>query len=325
MNRTPDTMRNLVVLLLAGFLVQLAAAEPVRYYKPSEIELITSEHRIVVKAASWEAARFKPGTIEVASINNSSQSRTAVLSEKYEILRDIRVVHDRLWVLGNKGGRIGGGEMLVYRLDTLELLDWVQCETEQELSPSGRFAVYQKHGRNKKWALEYPVTLLYDLWAKPERNRFDGKQVNRGSLASHAGRPIHPPDAAAAQTYVASATPSWTGTRPPTRDEEAQWIARLGRTYAKSYTWSEDERLVAFVIFHNLNAEDRSLEGMLLAVVELSSEGQPINYHEVEVPDNHLRSITAIEFIGPSIRLVGNGGYGFKKVTWIPHPQPWQR
>ena len=327
MNGIPETMRNLLIFVFfAGFLFQPATADSAPYYRPNEIELVTKEHRIFVKAAYWGETRREPGLIDVASMSNPSQSRTAELSETYEILQDVRVVSDKLWILGNRGGRIGGGEMLIYSLDTLELLDWVMCESEQELSPSGRFAVYQKAGKNRKWALAYPVTLLYDLWGTPERNRFDGKNVYLENASSAAGRPTHPPDAAAAQVYFASATPKWPGAGVPTRSEEVDWIQRLGSTHAHSYTWSEDERLVAFVVYHNFGAEDRSLEGLLLVVVELDSEGRPVKHHEIEVPDDHLSLKDEITFMGSSIRLVSVHARSLnRKFIWIPDPQPWQR
>ena len=326
MNGIPETVRNLSIFLFAGFLFQPATADSAPYYRPNEIELVTKEHRIFVKAAYWGETRREPGLIDVASMSNPSQSRTAELSETYEILQDVRVVSDKLWILGNRGGRIGGGEMLIYSLDTLELLDWVMCESEQELSPSGRFAVYQKAGRNRKGEFEYPVTLLYDLWATPERNRFDGKNIYLDFAASTAGRPIHPPDAAAAQVYAASATPNWEGPGVPTHEEWLQWIARVGSSHAETYTWSEDERLVAFVVYHNRGAEDRSLEGLLLVVVELDSEGRPVKHHEIELPDDYLNRTDAITFMGSSIRLVSVDARWFnRKFIWIPDPQPWQR
>ncbi|MCE2437330.1 MAG: hypothetical protein J4F97_04895, partial [Pseudomonadales bacterium] len=68
------------------------------------------------------------------------------------------------------------------------------------------------------------------------------------------------------------------------------------------------------------------LEGLLLVVVELDSEGRPVKHHEIEVPDDYLNRTDAITFMGSSIRLVSVDARWFnRKFIWIPDPQPWKR
>lgn len=305
---------HLSVLLAAGLLLQPAIADPAFWFEPDEIELVTDKYRIVVQAGPRYP--YGPGTVEVASIGNPSQSRTAELPDEFDEILDVRVVSDKLWIHGIAiVAREPNGMMVIYRLEPLELLDWVQCETGQGLSPSGRFAIYEKgwkHGRPEGY---YPVTLLYDLWAEPNQNRVEGRKAftNETYPVSEAGRPIHPPDAAAARVYRADAT--------ATTPEEKREAKGTGTSGTGSFAWSDDEHLVAFKLAQNMGAEDRSLERVSIVVIELDSEGRPVKYHEVEVPET---AGGRIEFLGSSIRMVRKTPRA--KVIWrMPDPQPWQQ
>ena len=314
------TMRHLVlVYLFAGFLFQPATADPAYRFEPREIELISSRHRVVVKTGP----KYEFGTIEVALIGSASQSRKAVLSERYEQLDDVRVVSDKLLIRGPRIGRHGGTVMEIHRLDTLEKLDRLICGQPQVLSPSGRFVVYEKgrskpsHPRSTYWDWDCPTVFLYDLRAETDTNRVAENKAKLGDnhVASDSSWPIFPPDASVVQAYL---NPTWKN-----EDEYREYLNK-GFTFSLRHVWSENERLVAFVLRHNIGAVDRSLEGTLLVVVELDPEGRPVDHHKIEVPDSLMRSVNAIVFIGSSIRLVG-GNWDKDKVTWIPDSQPWQR
>ena len=315
MMRIPRAVRNLLVFLFAGFLFQPAMADPAYYFEPQEIELYAAGLHVVVRTG-------EPGLVTVESATNPNLSQTAELPDEFKVLRNVQVVRDKLWIHGTWLAGLDS-MMAIYRLEPLELIDWVICHYYQTLSPSGRFAVYQKgkgFSRGKLSDGVFPVTLLYDLWAEPDRNRVAGNKVFEGDpyVVSDAGLPIHPPDAAAKQVYHLS-------TNGKTRGQNGESIGK-SLAGAGLYTWSDDESLLAFLRVQYWEADDQSQEfgSSYLVVIELDAEGRPLKYHETEISDRE-GIIDAIEMLGSSIRLVSEDRYGREQVTWIPNPQPWQR
>ena len=314
-------MRNLLVFLFAGFLFQSAMADPAYYFGPQEIELYAAGLHVVVRTGE-PGFTGEPGLVAVESATNPNLSQTAELPDEFKVLRNVQVVRDKLWIHGTWLEGLDS-MMAIYRLEPLELIDWVICHYNQTLSPSGRFAVYEKgrgFTRGERSDGVIPVTLLYDLWAEPDRNRVAGNKVFEGDpyVVSDAGLPIHPPDAAAKQVYHLP-------TNGKTRGQNGESIGKR-LTIPMFYTWSGDESLLAFVLGQYRESDDLSLERRRrdLVVMELDADGRPLKYHETGIPDR-LHGIDKVKMLGSSIRLVSEDRYGREQVTWIPNPQPWQR